>query len=116
VARATIRGVRDLSDRMAWFDAAPHNELLGERAENEAYCRARPGVEYAVYFPEGGRVTLELVAPDDNASLVWVDVLSGRWTPPAPIGRERPLALEPPGTGHWMALVREQGPPTPPER
>jgi hypothetical protein len=105
-AQAVIRGVRDLSDRMAWFDAAPHDDLLGDREENEAYCRARPGHEYAVYFPDGGRVTLDLGALSGSASLVWLDVLEKSWTRPEPIRGGAPVALDAPGTGHWIALVQ----------
>jgi hypothetical protein len=106
-AQAVIRGVRDLSDRMAWFDAAPRNDLLGEREENEAYCRALPGREYAVYFPDGGSVTLGLGDLDGEATLSWLEVLASRWTEPQAVPGEGALTLEAPGPGHWIALVRE---------
>ena len=32
----------------------PANELLSDRAENEAYLAARPGQAYALYFTDGG--------------------------------------------------------------
>ena len=105
-AQAVVRGVRDLSDRMAWFDAAPRNDLLGERDENEAYCRARPGREYAVYFPDGGKVTLDLDDLDGEASVAWLEVLERRWTRPEPVNRGGPFLLETPGSGHWIALVQ----------
>ena len=108
IAQAVIRGVRDLGDRMAWFDAAPHNDLLGERDDNEAYCRARPGHEYALYFPDGGTVTLDLGDASGEVSLTWLDVLERRWSPPEPIGGTRPVNLEAPGPGHWIALVQSK--------
>jgi hypothetical protein len=104
-AQAVIRGVRELSDRMAWFDAAPHNDLLGEREENEAYCRARPGREHAVYFPDGGAVTLDLGALDGDASLTWLEVIESRWSKPRAVQGGDALLLETPGPGHWIALV-----------
>jgi hypothetical protein len=105
-AQAVIHGVRDLSDRMAWFGASPRNDLLGEREDNEAYCRARPGQEYAVYFPDGGRVTLDLGALSGDASLVWLDVLGKSWTEPETVSGGSPLSLDAPGAGHWIALVQ----------
>jgi hypothetical protein len=105
-AQAVIRGVRDLSDRMAWFDAAPHNDLLGEREENEAYCRARPGHEYAVYFPDGGSVTLDVGALEGETSLTWLEVLEGHWSEPEPFGADDPATLKAPGTGHRIALIQ----------
>jgi len=109
-AQAVIRSVRDLSDRMAWLDAAPHNDLLSDREENEAYCRARPGHEYGVYFPDGGSVTLDLGDLSGDVSVVWLEVLPERWTPPELIGGGGTVVLEAPGRGHWIALV--QSPPS----
>jgi hypothetical protein len=105
-ARAVIRGVRDLSDRMAWFDAAPRNDLLGDREENEAYCRALPGRDYAVYFPDGGAVTVDLAALEGDAAVTWLEVLAKRWSPPEPVRAGERLSLETPGEGHWIALVQ----------
>jgi hypothetical protein len=105
-AQAVIRGVRELSDRMAWFEAAPHNNLLGDRDANEAYCRARPGRDYAVYFPDGGSVTLDLRALDGEASITWLELLERRWTDPETIPGAGTARLEAPGPGHWIALVQ----------
>mgnify|MGYP001819974460 CR=1 FL=1 len=105
-SQAVIRGIRDLSDRMRWFDAAPHNDLLGDREENEAYCRARPGHEYAVYFPDGGSVTLDLGALDGAASVTWLEVLEKRLSDPETVSGGGPLPLDTPGAGHWIALVQ----------
>jgi hypothetical protein len=103
-AQAVIRGVRDLSDRMEWFDAAPHNDLLADREENEAYCRARPGHEYAVYFPEGGAVTLDLGALE-GATVTWLEVLEKDWSSPESTTGGGRVPLKTPGDGHWIALV-----------
>jgi hypothetical protein len=103
--QAVIRGVRGLSDRMAWFDADPRNDLLGDRQDDEAYCRALPGRDYAVYFPDGGKVTLDLGGVSGDASLTWLEVLDRRWTPPQEVAVGAPLTLETPGRGHWIALV-----------
>ncbi len=108
-AQAVIRSVRDLSDRMEWFDGAPHDDLLGEREENEAYCRALPDREYAVYFPDGGRVTLDLGGLDGDASLIWRRVLESGWSEPRAVQGGSGLPLEPPAPGHWIALVKEGG-------
>jgi hypothetical protein len=103
-ARAVIRGVRDLADRMPFLDAQPRNDLLGERGENEAYCRALPGRAWAVYFPDGGRVRLDVGVVDAPLSLRWLDLLRARWSEGRTVGGV-PLVLEAPGAGHWVALV-----------
>jgi len=105
-AKSTIRGLHELSERMAFLDAAPHDELLGSREPNEAYCRARPGREYAVYFPDGGSVTLDLAALAGPARVSWLELLAGRWSESLPIEAAGASArLEAPGRGHWIALV-----------
>lgn len=107
-ARRAIRGVRELSDRMPWFDASPHQDLLGEREENEAYCRALPGEAYAVYFPAGGRVTLDVSAIGGDAELVWLDLLGAGWGEAVSRPASDELVLEAPGA-HRLALVSRAG-------
>ncbi len=49
LAQTHIRSLRMLTGRIDVFACAPHNDLLSERAPNEAYCLAQPGKEYAMY-------------------------------------------------------------------
>jgi len=114
-ARAVICGMRRLSDRMTFFEAAPRNDLLTEREENEAYCQGIPGKEFAVYFPDGGSVVLtveEGLAGGTEASfqVSWLDVLSAKWTVAATPQRNAvgQLRLQAPGAGHWIALVKRR--------
>lgn len=108
-AQSVIRSVRDLTDKMDFFNTAPHNELLDDREPNEAYCRARPGAAYAVFFPDGGSVSLAVENRGGSISVQWLDVLKNEWT-------EQPLRMEAggrlmltsPGEGHWIARVAER--------
>ena len=52
--------MRILTDSMPIFTCEPHSDLLSNRAENEAYVIANLGQEYAVYFPNGGSVNIDL--------------------------------------------------------
>jgi hypothetical protein len=104
-ARAVIRGVRDLSERMPFLDAAPRNDLLGDREENEAYCRALPGRAWAVYFPDGGRVRLDTSGAATPLTLRWLDLVRARWSEERPVDGGGTLTLEAPGAGHRVALV-----------
>jgi len=81
-AQAVIRSIRMSTDRMDFFNAVPSNELLDQREENEAYCRAVPGREYMVYFPDLGEVELDLdlKAGSEAFTVNKLDILSGKWS------------------------------------
>jgi len=78
-AQANIRSMRMLTDRIDIFMCAPHNDLLSNREQNEAYCLANPDREYTVYFPDGGEVTLDISRLRKPATLTWLNVLKSRW-------------------------------------
>jgi len=79
LAQTMIRSARELTGAIDLFRCEPHPELLGEREENEAYCLAQPGGQYAVYFPDGGDVSLDLSAAEGPLRLRWYDIGAGRW-------------------------------------
>ena len=98
--------MRDLSVKMNVFEAAPSNELLENREPEEAYCMSVPGREYAVYFPYGGSIDLDISALQGDASLVWCDVLNAKWSVSKGIKSSKSLKLDCPGTGHWIAVIK----------
>ena len=104
-ARRLIRGAREVTDAFNVFTAAPRDELLRERAENEAYCLAGPGRQYAVYFPQAGDVTLDVPAATGGFALRWYDVNRGSWHATRQLDGANPPRLKTPGAGHWVALV-----------
>ena len=106
-AQANIRSMRLLADRMDIFTCAPHNDLLSDKAQNEAYCLANPGKEYAVYFPDGGEVTLDISSLKKPAALTWLNILDCRWADVRHIAEGRKLTLQCPGRGYWAALVKK---------
>lgn len=105
-AQANIRSMRMVTDRMRVFECEPHNDLLGEREANEAYCLASPGTEYAVYFPDGGQVTLDARALKGPATVQWLNVLQSEWSEPQRVETLGVLTLECPSKDYWVVLVR----------
>ncbi|MDX2432757.1 MAG: hypothetical protein QNK35_17600, partial [Bacteroides sp.] len=79
-AQAVIQGVREATEQIDFFNARPNNELLVEREENEAYCRALPGKDYLVYFPNAGEVGLKLEQGGSPVKVKRLELLSGAWT------------------------------------
>jgi len=83
IAQHVIQSMRLYINQADFFNAIPSNHLLSERDENEAFCRATEGKEYAVYFPKGGEVKLTTTTENGEISIKWLDILGSTWTQPA---------------------------------
>ncbi len=106
-AQASLRSARLLLNELPFTKCLPANQLLGERSENEAYCLAEPGKAYAVFFPGGGEVTLDISLLKRGGRVRWLDIAGSRWHTGEPFDAgARRVALRPPGDGLWVALVR----------
>ena len=105
-AQANIRSMRLLTDKMDVFTCAPHNDLLSDRKPNEAYCLAKPGKEYAVYFPDGGEVTLDISSLKKPVTVRWLDIMKCRWADAERIEAKSKLTLRCPSRGYWAVLVQ----------
>lgn len=105
-AQANLRSMRNLLDRIDPFGCEPHNDLLSEREENEAYCFAHPGKELALYFPNGGEVRLQL--DPGRWRVEWLHILSSEWREPVLLAEEDSPVLAPPSEDHWAALITRE--------
>lgn len=104
-AQKVIQSMRILVDTTDFFSGKHHNNLLSNREENEAYCRATPGKEYIVYFTDGGNVTLSLESTA-NLSVQWLDVMQNTLRNGDIQQANNELELIAPGNGHWIAIVK----------
>jgi hypothetical protein len=107
-AQANIRSMRMLTDKMDIFTCEPHNDLLSERESNEAYCIANPGKEYAVYFPNGGQVMLDISPLNKPAKVQWLDIMKSQWTNTEQVKSQNKLTLRCPSQDYWAALITNQ--------
>ncbi|MDF1574072.1 MAG: hypothetical protein P1P86_02630 [Bacteroidales bacterium] len=105
-ARAVIHSMRMATSRIDFFHAEPHNELLLQREENEAYCRAVPGKEYLVYFPESGIVELDPGKSESGWEVQQLEILSGKWKKPEVKASETLLILQSPGK-HFIFMIQQ---------
>lgn len=110
IAQAHIRSMRMLTDEMTIVACEPHNDLVEFRSWNEAYCTANPGVEYAVFFPDGGNVLLDVSAADGKPCTVrWLNIRQSQWHAAVSetcLEEEKFLRLETPTEeGYWAVLV-----------
>ena len=107
-AQANLRSMRLLTDKINIFTCEPHNDLLSDRQSNEAYCIANPSKEYAVYFPNGGEVTLNASSLKKPAAVRWLDIMKSKWENTQDIKSGSELKLRCPSRGYWAALITNQ--------
>jgi hypothetical protein len=105
IAQGVIKSMRELTEKMEFFGGMAQNELLESRDPGEAYCRASIGREYAIYFPDGGEVEIDLSDLNGEPTLVWLDVLKAEWSAEETIAKGT-VQIIAPSKGHWIALIR----------
>jgi len=106
VAQAHIRSMRMLTDAMDVFSCEPHNDLLSYRKENGAFAFANPGAEYAVFFPHGEAVNIDLECDGGPLTARWLDVEKSEWAREQKLEPGRKRALIPPGERYWAVLIQ----------
>jgi hypothetical protein len=102
-----IRSARMFSEAFDFPNSKPdgHHKQLSKRESNEAYLLYIPGVQYAVYFPEGGIVTLDLSKINGGFDLSWLDIENSRWQELINVTGGDHLTLKAPDEGNWIALI-----------
>ena len=110
LSQANIKSMRSITDEMDVYSCEPHNDLLSNREENEAYVFANPGEEYAAYFPKGGAVDLNLsIGKKTDATTVtirWLNIRHSRWRQKVEIPFSDSITLSAPTESHWAVLVK----------
>lgn len=102
VALHHIQSMRLLTGEMDFFRHDPAIHLLGDREENEAYCLAIEGEEYAVYFTGKGNVTLN--TPPGRYAMKWLQVRTSQWSESITVNL--PGELKNPSDDQWVVLIR----------
>ena len=108
LAQTHLRSARLLMDAFDVFAAEPTLDLLHERAENEAYLTAVVGQQYALFFPDGGSVELDLSDVQGTLQLRWLNILDSEWTNESQVRGGQRLRIDTPGKGEWAAVLVRQ--------
>jgi hypothetical protein len=106
LAQTHIKSLSLFVEEFDVFNSEPSNELLGERSSNEAFCLAEPGAAYAVYFPDGGAVTLDVGDLGEEVTIRWLNILKNEWLDDAVRDSDGKIQLESPSEGHWLVTVK----------
>ncbi len=102
---------RELAVARAFMESLPVHKMYPANhlvAEGEAFCLARPGEVYALYLPQGGRVTVQLT-PGNRYSAEWFDPRTGNRKPAATIGGGRQSFTAPDELDWALRLARIEG-------
>jgi len=104
-AVASLAAARKLESCIKPWAIKPSQELLGQRSENEAYLAARPGKFYALYFTDGGEVTLDLRGHSGPFQLRWIEIETGQWGAERTLTGDRHATIAAPAPGGWVAAL-----------
>jgi predicted SnoaL-like aldol condensation-catalyzing enzyme len=104
-AVAAIRAARLLESKIPLWRVRPANELLSKREENEAYLAADLGQAYALYFPAGGEVTLDLSASMTRLVVHWIHIDSGEWGRKEALEGDGRVVVKAPDGDNWCAAI-----------
>jgi hypothetical protein len=107
-AKACIAAARKLESRVPLWDVTPHQELLGDREEDEAYLAAKPGEKYALFFTDVGEVQLDLTNCTGTFELNWINVATGSWGNAETRDAGGNVTVTAPGPGPWVAAITKK--------
>jgi hypothetical protein len=107
-AQQMIRSARAVAASFDLFACEPRQDLLHTEGEDSAYCLARPGREYAVYFTDSGSAELDVSDCSGGVTIRWYDIDHGGWAAEAQASGGRAARLRTPGLGQWAAVVHAE--------
>ena len=113
-AVAAIRSARKLESVIPLWLIGPTNELLSGHEENEAYLAAdAPHQSFAIYFPSGGGVQVDVSAVSGEMVGRWINIDSGEWGPYQTFDDADTISVVAPDIGNWaVAVVPNTEPPS----
>ena len=79
-AQNDIKAMRIFTDIVVPWETLPRQDLLANRAKDEAYLRAKVGDVYGLYFVDTGSVGLNLVGVSGRFRLQWIDIAKGAFS------------------------------------
>ena len=104
-AVSAIRAARKLESLIPLWPINAANELLAGREPNEAYLAANPGAAYALYFPAGGAVAVDLSDAHGPMVIHWINIDTGEWGATEDITGGQKVPIAAPDEGNWAAVI-----------
>ncbi|MGC8887995.1 MAG: putative collagen-binding domain-containing protein [Verrucomicrobiia bacterium] len=104
-AIASIKAARTLESFVKMWELSPANHLLQNREQNEAYLAANPNKAYAIYFPDGGSVSLNMKGANGTFAIHWINIQTGKLVKSENILPAESVNISSPEKGHWVAAI-----------
>ena len=79
--------------------------LLTDRAQDEAYVIYKENSQYAVLFPAGGSVGLDLTGAQGQFLVKWLDISNCKWSSLSSVRGGKVVPLQAPSLALWIAFV-----------
>lgn len=105
-AQNHIKSVSMLAKSYDFFSSTPdvQSVLLLERIPDEAYLAKNSKDDIVVYFPDGGKVVLDLTKLPETYVMRWLDLEAAQWFRESEIKGGGIVKLNVPFVGNWVAL------------
>lgn len=104
-AVACIRAARKLESLVPLWSVTQANDMLSDRDPNEAYLATNKGRAWAVYFPAGGQVQVDLTNAKGPLIAHWINIDQGDFGQRQPLTAGGKIKLSPPGKENWAAAI-----------
>lgn len=104
-AQQIIQSLRMVVDELNIEKTEPRNDLLSERDDDEAYLLVEIGQQYAIYFPNGGSVSVDLSDAEGEFTHRWINLDEGEWESTEQISVDDTIEITTPDDGHWVAII-----------
>jgi hypothetical protein len=110
IAQSHIQAARMVTNEIDLFTYEPHLDLVSERSYNEAYCTANPGVEYVLFFTDGGNIRLDVShARGKSLTIRWMDIRGSAWAfdyKRIEAAGDMLNVVTPTEEGYWAAVIK----------
>jgi hypothetical protein len=111
IAQKHIISMRMFVDQFNIFNSKPDNSLIVNREENEAYVAVSDnGIQFAVYFTDGGEINLNLSDYPGSYSVKWLDIWQNEWLSGAEEveGGGNVVLRTPDLSSSWAVLIQKE--------
>ena len=107
-AQAHIKSMRLLLAELDIFrcQSDATSRLLKNRESNEAFLTFVDQQQYALYFPDGGSLQLDLRKSSGSYQMRWLDIMSSQWKESQQVDGGSLIPIEAPGKGHSCCLLK----------